>query len=143
MIYIKHGGLYDRNSFKKCIHFLIHQISSFGFYRSIIAKHYESIWPSEASLEIPLERLVVMPPFEVRQKCDKIAQRKRKCREIEPDIETTILKWCAQHNVTPRYAVYTHRPAVLFFDNDSALIMARLALDEFCCDFEENYWGAF
>jgi hypothetical protein len=124
---------------------LFSQIVKHKYNKNAISDLYDTIWHCNITPDNSSTRIIVMPPLEVREKCDKIARRRTNSWQNELDIEATIMEWCAGINVTPRHAVYTNRPAVLFFDNESALVMAKMVLNglDLICDLEKRYRDAF
>ena len=145
VIYTNNGGMYRRTELKNFAQVLFSQIVKHNYNKNSISDLYDTIWHSDVSPDKSLTRIIVMPPLEVREKCDQIARRRTNSRQIELDIEATIMEWCAGINVTPRHAVYTNRPAVLFFDNDSALVMAKIVLNDLdlICDLKKRCRDAF
>ena len=118
MIVTNNGGMYSRAELKSFAQVLFAQIIRHNYNKNAISDLYNTIWHCDITPDSSLTRIIVMPPLEVREKCDKIARRRKNSRQKELDIEATIMEWCAENNVTPRHAVYTNRPAVLFFNDD-------------------------
>jgi len=145
VIVTNNGGMYSRAELKSFAQVLFAQIIRHNYNKNAISDLYNTIWHCDITPDSSLTRIIVMPPLEVREKCDKIARRRKNSRQKELDIEATIMEWCAENNVTPRHAVYTNRPAVLFFDNDSALVMAKIVLNDLdlICDLKKRCRDAF
>jgi hypothetical protein len=142
VIFTNTRGMYSRTELKHFVQVLSVQICCHGYNPRAIADLYDTIEHHDMTRDSSSERIIVMPPQEVREKCDKIARGRKNRRQNELEVETCIMNWCAENNVTAKHAVYTNKPAILFFDNASTLVMAKLAMDEYICDLEKRCWDA-
>jgi hypothetical protein len=138
VIFTNTGGMYTRTELKNFVEFLFYHIFCHKYNPKAMADFYNTIEHRDMTRDSSFERIIVIPPPEVREMCDKIARGRKNLRQNEADIEAIIMAWCAENNVTPRHAVYTNRPAILFFDNDPALVTAKIVLNDLglISDFE-------
>ena len=131
MIITRNGGVYNRTQFKHFVKTLLGQIFLHNYNRQSIADLYDTIWHPDIPPDSTFKRIIVVPPSEVRETCDKINRRRTNVSQKESDIEASLIKWCAEYSTIPCHAVYTNRLAVLFFDNETALVVARMGMSEY------------
>jgi hypothetical protein len=142
MISTKDGNNYTRKALKKYVEILIRQIIVQGHNPHAVNDIYENVWHPQLSLSKSYKRMVVVPPWEVQEQCHKISKFRMKAGQKEIEIEAVIMKWCGDHYVTPLKVVFTNKPVVLFFDDDAAFVMAKLAMFDFTRDFVKRCWDA-
>ena len=136
------GQNFTRAEFRNSVHYLACLMIMHKYNPNAIDDLFKSVWHPYLRFDGKYDRMVVVPPPEILERCYKIGRSRKRSGQKEDEIEAVITEWCGDHYVRPTKVVFTNKAAVLFFDNDSEAVFARCALLEFTRDFVNRCWDA-